>query len=250
MSLKYFNQNDYSWVPYPSSELPNATVKSGGCGVCCAAMIVSSMTSNIVDPEAMAAYSIANGARVSGGTDMNTLADAICRDYGLTCETTSNESMLLEHLQSGGMAVANVGGDRSGWTGVFSNGGHFIVAAGYNGYTVTIMDPGYYSGKFNSTGRSGKVIVDGDLCYCDIAVLGEDTANRTPSYWLFSTVEGVIDMALETWQKEGGQAALTALAAKGLVSNPETWSTEDKLAESLPSYLFWMMMNRLAEYKG
>ena len=63
-------------------------------------------------------------------------------------------------------------------------------------------------------------------------------------------VEGVIDMALETWQKEGGQAALTALAAKGLVSNPETWSTEDKLAESLPSYLFWMMMNRLAEYKG
>jgi hypothetical protein len=63
-------------------------------------------------------------------------------------------------------------------------------------------------------------------------------------------VEGVIDMALETWQKEGGQAALTALSAKGLVSNPETWSTEDKLAESLPSYLFWMMMNRLAEYKG
>lgn len=60
----------------------------------------------------------------------------------------------------------------------------------------------------------------------------------------------VIDMALETWQKEGGQAAITALVKKGLISNPENWNTEKALAANVPSYLFWIMMNRLVEYKG
>jgi len=63
-------------------------------------------------------------------------------------------------------------------------------------------------------------------------------------------IEGVIDMALDTWQKEGGQAAITALVKKGLIDKPENWNTEKALAANVPSYLFWMMMNRLAEYKG
>ncbi len=61
---------------------------------------------------------------------------------------------------------------------------------------------------------------------------------------------GVIDVALEKWMVEGGQAALIELASKGLVNNPEKWSTEDKLAESVPAYLFWMMLKRLIDYKG
>ncbi len=60
---------------------------------------------------------------------------------------------------------------------------------------------------------------------------------------------GVIDVALEKWMVEGGQAALKELAAKGLVNNPENWSSEDKLAEYVPAYLLWMMMIRLANYK-
>lgn len=186
MKSVYYNQNNYASVPYPSSSLTSATVKSGGCGVCCGAMIVSSMADTIVDPKAMAAYSIAKGARVSGGTDMTTLAKAICADYALAYETTSDESKLLQHLSSGGMAVCNVGGDRSGYVGVFSDGGHFIVAAGVNGNTITIMDPGYYTGKFNKTGRSGKVTVSGNYYYCDISVLATDTSNRNPAYTLFS----------------------------------------------------------------
>jgi len=250
VNFKYYNQNNYANVPYPGPSAPNATVKSGGCGVCCAAMIVSNMSPKVIDPKAMAAYSIAKGARVSGGTDMTVLAKAICNEYGLTYETTSDETKLMEHLQSSGMAVANVGGDRTGYTGVFSNGGHFIVVAACNGNTVTILDPGYYPGKFAIAGRKGKVKVDGNSCYCDISVLGADTSNRVPSYWLFNTIERVIDMALETWQREGGQAALKALASKGLVSNPENWSTDAKLEGSIPGYLFWMMLDRLAERIG
>lgn len=249
MILRYYNQNNYGHVPYPSPTLPSATVKSGGCGVCCGAMIVSSMTDKIVDPVAMAAYAIAKGARVAGGTDMNVLAKAICADYGLVFSTTNDEAALLKHLAAGGMAVVNVGGNRTGWTGVFSSEGHFIVAAGCNGNTVTIMDPGYYAGKFNLAGRKGKVTVSGNFCYCDISVLASDTANRNPAYYLFSTVKEVIDMALETWQKEGGQEALKELAAKGLVNNIENWNSEAELAKSVPAYLFWMLMARLADYK-
>lgn len=196
MAYKYYNQNNYANVPYPAPGYPKATVKSGGCGVCCGAMIVSSMTDTTVDPKAMAAYAIAKRARVSGGTDMNVLAKAICADYGLAYETTSDESKLLQHLKSGGMAVCNVGGDRDGYVGVFSDGGHFIVAAGASGNTITIMDPGYYYGKFYKTGRKGKVTVNGNYCYCDISVLGTDCANRAPSYWLFSKKEVKEDMKI------------------------------------------------------
>ena len=86
-----------------------------------ASMIVSNLTSQIVDPKAMAEYAIKNKARVSGGTDMNILARVLTRDYGIQHTTTNDENRLIYHLKKGGgMAVANVGGNRPGYTGVFS----------------------------------------------------------------------------------------------------------------------------------
>lgn len=182
----YFNQNNYPNNPYPAPGYPNATIKSGGCGPTSMAMIVSNLTSQAIEPVAMAQFAINCGARVSGGTDMDVLANAACREFGLTCETTNDETALLQHLNAGGMAIANVGGDRSGYTGVFSNGGHYVVVYGVNGNNVVILDPGYYVGKFNKTDRAGKVSISGDYyLVTDISVLAQDTANRSPQYWLF-----------------------------------------------------------------
>lgn len=186
--MKYFNQNNYRNVPYPSKTLPKATVASGGCGVVSAAMIVSNLTGQVVTPDKMASYAMNKGARVVGGTDMLTLAKALVIDYPLDYLTTNDENKLLQHLKSGGMAIANVGGNRPGYTGVFSDGGHFIVVAGIsqNG-KVIVLDPGYYPGKFNKPGRIGKVtVVDGYQCICDMVVLAKDTENRSPAYYLFS----------------------------------------------------------------
>lgn len=184
--FKYYNQNNYPNVPYPSPTLPDATIKSGGCGPTCAAMIISNLTDKIVDPVAMAAYAMKKKARVIGGTDMNLLAKALCIDYPLDYRLTNDENLLLAHLKKGGMAIANVGGDRPGYTGVFSNGGHYIVVAGLNSDDrVIVLDPGYYAGKFNLAGRKGKVTVQGNYCICDIAVLAKDTENQNPAYWLF-----------------------------------------------------------------
>lgn len=117
---------------------------------------------------------------------MNVLARALSADYGLPFKTTNDENLLREHLKSGGMAIANVGGNRPGYTGVFSDGGHYVVVAGLtdNGKLI-VLDPGYYVGKFNLVGRRGKVEVNADYCICDMSVLAKDTENRSPAYWLF-----------------------------------------------------------------
>lgn len=183
---KYYNQRNYPNTPYPSPSSKTATVKSGGCGVCCGAMIVANLTGQMVDIPAFAEYCIKSGARVSGGTDMRRLANVICRDYGLTCETTNDSGKLLDHLTAGGMAVANVSGNRKGYTGVFSDSGHYVVVAAAEGDMLSVLDPAMYAGKYNLAGRKGKVIVSGNVCKCDVSVLAKDVYGRSPAYYLFT----------------------------------------------------------------
>lgn len=183
-----------------------------------------------MDPPTMAKYAIKNGARVSGGTDMNKLAKAICQDYDLTAKTTNDEKELLEHLKAGGMAIANVGGDRKGWTGVFSDSGHFVVVAAATGNTVSVMDPSFYRTKFNKAGRRGKVTVSGNYCNCGISVLAADTANRTPSYYLFSKKE-VADMKIKEFKDV--PVVVKGKAIPGALINGETWVPIRKVAEPL-----------------
>lgn len=61
---------------------------------------------------------------------------------------------------------------------------------------------------------------------------------------------GVIDVALEKWMIEGGQSAIKELVSKGLISNPDKWSSEEELAKNVPAYLFWIMLNRIVNYKS
>lgn len=187
---KYYNQRGYPNTPYPSPSAKTATVKSGGCGVCCGAMIVANLTRQDVDIPAFAAYCIKSGARVSGGTDMRRLANVICRDYGLKYETTNDSGRLLEHLATGGMAVANVSGNRKGYTGVFSDSGHYVVAAAAEGNILSVLDPAMYAGKYNLAGRKGKVAVVGNVCQCEVSVLAKDVYGRSPAYYLFGRKEG------------------------------------------------------------
>lgn len=97
-----------------------------------------------------------------------------------------------------------------------------------------------------------------DIKITDKHIVGHcriDSVNRTNCPGRYSPWErmfgdlknGVIDMVLEKWMIEGGQEALRELAKKKLVNNPEDWSSKDKLAETVPLYLFWMMIQRLAK---
>ena len=59
--------------------------------------------------------------------------------------------------------------------------------------------------------------------------------------------EDVVDMAIEQWQREMGEKALTNLVNKGVVNNPEEW--KQTLGEPVPQWLFWSMLDRLKEVK-
>ncbi|GEM_PF-107065 len=215
--MGYYNQNNYTSVPYPSSAYPDATVKSGGCGVCCASMVVEELTGKKWPPNQSAAYSIAVGARVSGGTDMKRLAACISKDFGLCHQTTSNIDILMEHL-SKGMAIVNVGGNRAGYVGLFSDSGHFITAAGMKAGKMVIHDPGYYGGKFSKAGRAGKVAISGNEIYVDPALLDKDAENRSPKYYLFYKEDNDMDTLITRIANIAGLSETDTIKALGVLA--------------------------------
>ena len=139
-------------------------------------------------PNKAAEYAIKCGARVSGGTNMMLLSSCIARDYGLTRTLTDDIGKLTASLKNGAVAVCNVGGDRDGYEGVFSDGGHYLVAVDAADDAVLLVDPGMYDTKYSGEYRSSKVDVlsvkDG-LIAADRAVLDRDCANRAPRYYIF-----------------------------------------------------------------
>ena len=105
----------------------------------------------------------------------------ICGRYGLKVATTSSLPELQRHLIRGGVAICNSAG-----RGMFSTGGHYVVALGILGGKVCIADPGLYTGKYSTAARKAKVTVSGDLVFADAETLNADCIGRAPRYYLFS----------------------------------------------------------------
>lgn len=188
-------------------------------------MVVETLTDMAFPPPEAAKYAISCGARVSGGTDMRKLSRKLAEDFGLDVRTTDDVGELVAHLEAGaseseppagagvraagfipaseykkkgvpaelersefrggGVAIANVGGDRGSYKGVFSDGGHYLVALGAapDG-RVILADPYLYDGKYTKPHRRSVEVVD-KLLYAPAAVLDKDADNRTPRYTLF-----------------------------------------------------------------
>ena len=173
------NQNDYPHLAYAAPGYESATVKSGGCGVCAAVNAVGALTGKAVPVREMRDLALTCGARVSGGTDMKKLCTALAKAYALTCTLSNSAAELKRHLERGGAAICNTAGK-----GMFSTGGHYVVALGLLESKVCIADPGMYAGKYSSARRRKAVTVIGDLLLCDPAVLDADCVGRWPRYYL------------------------------------------------------------------
>lgn len=182
-TLKGFlcNQREYPNITYPALGYPLATIKSGGCGVCAAVNVVGALDGKAISVRVMRDLAINGGARVSGGTDMRRMAQLIASQYKLKYTTTSSVSELVAHLKRGGVAICNSAG-----RGMFSTGGHYVVALGMLGGKVCIADPGLYTGKYSTAARRAKVQVSGDLIFADPATLDADCIGRYPRYYLYS----------------------------------------------------------------
>lgn len=225
-----YNQRDYPGIPYPAKGYERATVKSSGCGPVSMSMVVENLTGKAFPPEESVALALQCGARVPGGTDMAALCKAACARFGLTWSTGNDigvvagavggrlwggmesdgnastaRTLLTPRSESGpsegclasqavrsAMAIANVGGDRKGYTGLFSSGGHYVVIAGVAGDgLLCVLDPNLYPGKFDIAGRRGRVArMAGDLVFVKPEELARDTqACRTRYYILKERVQ-------------------------------------------------------------
>ena len=124
------------------------------------------------------------GARVDGGTDMQTLLKAASAKYGFTYVSTSKNADLLAHLKSGGTAILHGGNSYK----LFSSGGHFVAAVGVSGQTVTVLDSYWYDGKYTSTThrRDNVTVVKKGVIQTSLTQCGKATIDRAPSYYLIT----------------------------------------------------------------
>lgn len=157
----YYNQADSRWAShkYPSPSLPNATIKSGGCGATSSAMIISSLTNKTIRPDTLGDIFVKKGIRVNGGTDTIKAAKYIHDTYNIEYKRLKDKDNndLINHLANGYVAMVNVIGGS-----VFSTGGHIIFVCGYANGMLQVHDPYMYTNKFNTSSRKGKVTVSGN----------------------------------------------------------------------------------------
>lgn len=122
-NLPYFNQTDSRWgyKSYGSSSIATA-----GCGPTSLAMVVSGLTGNRVEPDAVADWSLKNGHRAEGSGSYWSLMTAGGSNFGLNVESVSrkNPNAIVKALSEGKPVIASMG------KGHFTNGGHFIVLRG------------------------------------------------------------------------------------------------------------------------
>lgn len=187
--MYYYNQMDYANVPYEYKG-NGKTVKTSGCGPCSACIVINSlMGRELFTVSSMAKFSIDNGARDSSGTNMNTLLKAICKKYtDFSFTATNDESKLIAHIKSGGMAICNQGDSYN----VFSTGGHFVVAYRMSYDNIEILDPQMYDGKYDAYNRPDRIVKKtANGCIVSSSEMGKATADRSPAYYLITYTKPV-----------------------------------------------------------
>ena len=89
-------------------------------------------------------------------------------------------------MRTGGCAVAESGGDREGYIGIFTHTAHYVaVIAEQRDGRLVILDPALKDGKYDEEGRKGKVEVRGDLLISDMKYLLGDIEGVKNGFYLF-----------------------------------------------------------------
>lgn len=187
----YLNQLDYPDMPYatdidhPDSPFVTDFVKRAGCGLCSLCMVVDRLCLESLSLEECRDLSYSAGANRAPGTSMEILAPIVAEKFCLALTTTDDPMLLAECLRNGGAAIVHVGGDREGHTGIFSHGGHYVTAISVRDDRFCILDPSWTPDKYDEEPRPSVVRVHGRFLYTTAETLVEDTANRSPGFYLF-----------------------------------------------------------------
>lgn len=133
----YFNQLDerYANMPYGTDDIGGY-----GCGPTAMSIVVSSLTSETVDPIAMARWSYENGYWCSKSGSYHALIPAVAKEWGLNVEgcSASEGQKIVDALSNGKLVVAIM------LKGHFTSSGHFIVLRGVKDGKILVADPASY----------------------------------------------------------------------------------------------------------
>lgn len=134
----YYNQLDkrYASKPYGTDD-----IGTYGCGPTCMAMVVSSLTSETVDPVEMACWAYENGYWCSRSGSYHSLIPGAAKEWGLPvqgCGKTEGQR-IVDALSQGKLVVAIM------LKGHFTSSGHFIVMRGVENGKILVADPANYT---------------------------------------------------------------------------------------------------------
>lgn len=133
----YYNQLDerYASQPYGTDNIGGY-----GCGPTSMAIVVSSLTDEMVDPVEMGQWSYENGYWCKSSGSYHALIPAAAEAWGLPVSgcTTSEPQRILDALAEGKLVVAIMS------EGHFTTSGHFIVLRGVQDGQIMVADPASY----------------------------------------------------------------------------------------------------------
>ena len=137
--VTYYNQLDSRWI-----DEPYGTDNIGGyaCGPTAMSIVVSSLTSETVDPPHMAQWAYENGYWCSKSGSYHTLIPGAAEEWGLAVEgcTASEPQRIVDALADGKLVVALM------TKGHFTSSGHFIVLRGVTADgKILVADPASYT---------------------------------------------------------------------------------------------------------
>ena len=193
--MKYINQLEYAHLPYPTKiklenipeEKKKTTVRSSGCGLCCACMTVDLLTDKSLDIEECVRIAEGCLANHGVGTDMSILGPVIAEKFGLSYSKTNDLEMAIEHLRAGGVIIAHVGIPKDATIGLFTKSGHYISLISTDGKEFCILDPSWSEEKYKIPERLGRVNEDNyPYLYCDVNTVHSETKPGRTKYHLFS----------------------------------------------------------------
>lgn len=135
----YFNQRDdrYADQPYGTDDIGNY-----GCGPTAMSIVVSSLTSDIMDPVEMAEWAYENGYWCSKSGSYHSLIPGAAEAWGLPVSgcTASEPQRIVDALSQGKLVVALMS------KGHFTSSGHFIVLRGVTSDgLILVADPASYT---------------------------------------------------------------------------------------------------------
>lgn len=135
----YFNQLDERFANKPYG---TDNIGGYGCGPTSMSIVVSSLTSNTVDPIQMSEWSYKNGHWCKNSGSYHSLIPAAAKAWNLPVEgcTASEPQRIVDALSSGKLVVAIMK------KGHFTSSGHFIVLRGVTSEgKILVADPASYN---------------------------------------------------------------------------------------------------------